>query len=105
MGVLADVAVALDVHRGMLEVAGNGLGFLMCLAAACVGWFVLLGQFKLEGWVSLLNGLNGVQVALMGAVPSAVAAVDAHRRIAEVARAGLGFLQNLASAPENQVMP
>jgi hypothetical protein len=41
----------------------------------------------------------------MGAVPSAVAAVDAHRGIAEVARAGLGFLQNLASAPENQVRP
>ena len=32
MGVLADVAVALDVHRGIVEVASNGLGFLMCLA-------------------------------------------------------------------------
>ena len=82
---------------------GRGVG--SWVAAACVGWFVLLGQFKLEGWASLLNELNGVQVALMDVVSSAVAAVDAHRRIAEVARAGLGFLQNLASAPENQVMP
>ena len=41
----------------------------------------------------------------MGAVPSAVAVMDAHRGIMEVARAGLGFLQNLARAPENQVMP
>ena len=34
MGVLADVAAALDVHRGIVEVASNGLGFLMCLAMA-----------------------------------------------------------------------
>ena len=41
----------------------------------------------------------------MGAVSSAVAALDAHCGIVEVARAGLGFLQNLARAPENRVMP
>jgi hypothetical protein len=34
MGVLADVVAALDVHRGIVEVASNGLGFLMCLAVA-----------------------------------------------------------------------
>ncbi len=42
---------------------------------------------------------------MMDVVSSAVAALDAHRGIAKVARAGLGFLQNLARAPENQVMP
>jgi hypothetical protein len=47
----------------------------------------------------------GVQVALMGVVASAVAAVDAHRGIAEVARAGLGFLENLAVDRENMVTP
>ncbi len=39
----------------------------------------------------------------MDVISSAVAAVDAHRGIAEVARAGLGFLQNLAMGHENQV--
>jgi hypothetical protein len=44
-----------------------------------------------------------VQVALMGVVSSAVAALDANRGIPEVASAGLAFLLNLAMAPENQV--
>jgi hypothetical protein len=44
-----------------------------------------------------------VQAALMGVVSSAVAALDTNRGIAEVASAGLGFLQNLAMAPENKV--
>ena len=45
------------------------------------------------------------QVALMVVVPSAFAALDANRGIAEVASAGLCFLQNLAMAPENKVAP
>jgi hypothetical protein len=36
---------------------------------------------------------------------AAVAALDAHRRIAEVARNGVGFLMKLVFAPENQVIP
>ena len=46
-----------------------------------------------------------VQAALMVVVPSAFAALDANRGIAEVASAGLCFLQNLAMAPENKVAP
>ncbi len=40
----------------------------------------------------------------MGAVVSAVAALDAQRGVAEVVEHGLGFLVNLSFAPENQVM-
>ncbi len=40
----------------------------------------------------------------MGVVPSAVAALDAHREIAEVVTNGIGFLLNLAMARENKVM-
>ncbi len=40
----------------------------------------------------------------MGVVPSAVAALDAHRGSAEVAECGLRFLQKLASAAKNKVM-
>ena len=40
----------------------------------------------------------------MGAVPSAVAALDAHREVAAVARNGLVFLAFLAEAVENEVV-
>jgi hypothetical protein len=43
-------------------------------------------------------------MALMGVVPSAVAALDAQRGSAEVAECGLDFLVNLSEAPENKVM-
>jgi hypothetical protein len=46
-----------------------------------------------------------VQLALMRVVPSAVAALDAHRGIVEVAKNGLDFLQRLSATPESQVMP
>ena len=46
-----------------------------------------------------------VQLALMRVVPSAVAALDAHRGIVEVAKSGLDFLQRLSATPESQVMP
>ena len=42
---------------------------------------------------------------MMDVVSSAVAALDAHRGIVEVARAGLGFLMKLVLALENQVIP
>ena len=47
--------------------------------------------------------MNLVQVALMGVVPSAVAALDAQRGSAEVAECGLGFLWNLSAPSENKV--
>jgi hypothetical protein len=44
-----------------------------------------------------------LQVALMSAVPSTVAALDSHRGVAMVAQNGLCFLYNLSVAPENRV--
>jgi hypothetical protein len=41
----------------------------------------------------------------MDVLSSAMEAMDAHRGVAEVVECGLGFLQNLALAPENQVTP
>jgi hypothetical protein len=46
-----------------------------------------------------------LQVALMVAVASAVAALDASREDVDAVADGLGFLLSLAGAPENQVMP
>jgi hypothetical protein len=43
------------------------------------------------------------QVALMSLVPSAMAALDSHRGVAEVAQYGLGFLWKQSVAPENRV--
>ncbi len=44
-----------------------------------------------------------VQVALMGVVSSAVAAMDAHRGVAAVAEHGLGFLRYLSMVDANMV--
>ena len=44
-----------------------------------------------------------VQVPLMGVLVTAVAALDAHRGLWEVAQMGLLFLLDLAVAPENHV--
>ncbi len=44
-----------------------------------------------------------LQVALMSAVPSAMAALDGHRGVAAVAEYGLGFLLNQSLAAENRV--
>ena len=44
-----------------------------------------------------------LQVALMSAVPSAMAALDGHRGVAVVAECGLGFLYNQSVADENNV--
>ncbi len=41
----------------------------------------------------------------MDVVSCAMEAMDAHRGVAEVVQCGLGFLHNLALAPENQVTP
>ncbi len=46
-----------------------------------------------------------VQVPLMAEVPRARAALDAHVGDAGVAKAGLGFLMNLADAEANKVRP
>ena len=44
-----------------------------------------------------------LQVALMSAVPSAMAALDGHRGVEVAAEDGLGFLMNQSLAPENRV--
>ncbi len=44
-----------------------------------------------------------VQVPLMAALPTAQAAMDAHRGVAAVAEHWLGFLRSLAVADANQV--
>jgi hypothetical protein len=44
-----------------------------------------------------------LQVPLMAALPTAQAAMDAHRGMAAVAEQGLGFLLNLAVAKANKV--
>jgi hypothetical protein len=46
-----------------------------------------------------------LQMALMDAVPSVVAAWNVHRGKIEIASTGLCFLKNLAANPENQVAP
>jgi hypothetical protein len=49
------------------------------------------------------RGMDVAQVALMGVVSSAVAAMDAQRGLAAVAEHGLGLLRNLSSANANRV--
>ena len=44
-----------------------------------------------------------LQLALMAAVPSAMAALDGHRGAPAVAENGLAFLWNQSLAPENRV--
>ena len=44
-----------------------------------------------------------LQLALMAAVPSAMAALDGHRGVAAVTENGLAFLYVLSAAPENRV--
>ena len=41
----------------------------------------------------------------MDLVSSVMETMDEHRWVAEVVECGLGFLQNIALAPENQVRP
>ena len=45
-----------------------------------------------------------VQVPLMAALPTAQAALNAHRGVAAVAEQGLGFLRGVAFAEANQVI-
>ena len=51
----------------------------------------------------LCVGMDGGQVPLMRVLDSGVAAMDAHRGVADVVKQGLGFLANLAFAAGNQV--
>jgi hypothetical protein len=82
------------------------------VGAACVHVFIL--QVFASTLIALLSSSGcvllafnrtstNVQVALMGLIASAVAALDAHPGIAEVAKCGLGFLQHQVAVPENQV--
>ena len=45
-----------------------------------------------------------MQVALTDVVPSAVAALDASREVAEIAEIGLSLVRDLAAASDFQVM-
>ncbi len=53
--------------------------------------------------VRLCVGMDGGQVPLMRVLDSVVAAMDAHRGVANVVEEGLRFLRNLAVAARNQV--
>jgi hypothetical protein len=75
-------------------------GFGCVCRLACVPGTVWLSVRRLCGVVGVW-----VQVALMDVVPSAVAALDAHRGIKEVAECGLILLQYLACASDNKVTP
>ncbi len=58
-----------------------------------------------DGVMRCVSGtcVDVVQVALMGVVSSAVAAMDAHRGVVAVAEEGLWFLRNLSVAEANKV--
>jgi hypothetical protein len=86
---------ALDAHRGIVVVARIGVAFLMNLAVAFICRFMCF----------CCSCTDCLQVVLMGVVASALAALDAHRGVAIIARCGLGFFWNLSSTAENQVTP
>ena len=65
---------------------------------------VICARWRVHGGVrECVSDLLVFQVALMSAVPSAMAALDGHRGVAVVAEYGLGFLMNQSVAPENSV--
>ena len=47
--------------------------------------------------------MDGGQVPLMRVLDSGVAAMDAHRGVADVVEQGLGFLAKLSAAADNKV--
>ena len=94
--------------------AEQGLAFLLNLAFADanrVSWWTRLGHL----WYTSLRPRSHacpvcpalvrgcVQMPLMAALPTAQAALDAHRAFADVAEQGLAFLGNLAIAEANRV--
>jgi hypothetical protein len=110
----AHVTAALDAHRGVADVAEQGLASLRSLSVAeanKVSWWAYVGP----PWCTSLRRRSHacpvcpalvrcyVQVPLMAALPTAQAAMDAHRGVAAVAEQGLGFLCNLSVAEANRV--
>ena len=115
MGLIASAVAALDAHPGIAEVAKCGLGFLQHQVAVPenqvtwvavvlnIGRCVCVGESVLVTVAPCVAVVHHVQVALMSAVASAVAALDASLGDAEVAASGLGFLLGLAMSAENGV--
>ena len=112
MAALPAAQAAMDAHRGVAALAKHGLAFLRSLAVANankVSWWACFGQppcvvdrmHVCPVHPALVHGC--VQVPLMAALPSAQAAMDAHRGVAAVAEHGLAFLWNLSFAEANKV--
>ncbi len=81
-GRVSDMVGGLRALRGVLLCVRVAVRSLLCVPGTCV---------------------DVVQVALMGVVSSAVAAMDAHRGAAVVAEQGLGFLRHLSREDANRV--
>ena len=114
MAALPAARAAMDAHRGVAAVAEHGLCFLRGLSVADanrVSWWACLGY----PWYTSLRPRSHacpvrpalvrccVQVPLMVALPTARAAMDAHRGVAAVAEDGLCFLRNLSVVEANGV--
>ncbi len=115
MAALPTAQAAMNAHRGVVAVAEQGLGFLRSLALAeanVVSWWACLGH----PWYTSLRTRRRaytfvpsamvrccVQVRLMAALPTAEAAMDAHRGVAAVAEHGLFLLKTLAVTEANRV--
>ncbi len=80
-GRVSDMVGGLRALRGVLLYV-CACGVVLCASCTCV---------------------DDVQVAMMGVVSSAVAAMDAHRGVAAVAESGVLLLRNLSEVAANQV--
>jgi hypothetical protein len=118
MAALPTAQAAMDAHRGVAEVVRTGLFFLAGLAQTKpnqVSYAGALGLLLSAWCTSLRTFVPGmsctpsvmlvccVQVPLMAALPTALAAMDAHRGVAEVVWTGLFFLVGLTQTNANQV--
>ena len=77
-----------------------------------VSWSLCIRLVRILGDVCLRRSgceacfssdLSSLQVALMGVVPSVIAALDAHRSDEDAVSSGLRLLSDLAKQAENQV--
>jgi hypothetical protein len=87
------------LHIGVVRTWGVLPGHSLALAGT-LRLSLLVPSTAACGFVCVLLVL---QVALMSAVPGAVAALDRHRGVAGVAQYGLGLLYNQSFAAENRV--
>ncbi len=121
IGVLSRVRDALETHRDDDVVAECGLHLLGLLAEVdeskvdvasalrrvlsptSLGIRMLYRYALGIAMCVSVDSFVVVQVPLMGVLGTAVAALDAHRGLWEVAEMGLLFLRDLAVFPENHV--